>query len=111
MDLPNEESWGTGLIEIYEALANDFAYTEPNRLLAFLDNHDMDRAFTQFGEKTVLLEMALATLLTLPRVPQLYYGTEILMENTEKPHDHGRIRTDFPGGWEDDKINAFTGKV
>ena len=54
--------------------------------------------------------MALATLLTLPRVPQLYYGTEILMENTEKPHDHGRIRTDFPGGWKGDKINAFTGK-
>ena len=108
--LTNEESWSTGLIEIYEALANDFAYSEPNRLLAFLDNHDMDRAFTQYGEQTVLLEMALATLLTLPRVPQLYYGTEILMENSEKPHDHGRIRTDFPGGWRDDKINAFTGK-
>ena len=108
--LTHEESWGTGLIEIYEALANDFAYTDPNRLLAFLDNHDMDRAFTQYKEKTALLEMALATLLTLPRVPQLYYGTEILMENTEKPHDHGRIRTDFPGGWEGDKINAFTGE-
>ena len=108
--LTHEESWGTGLIEIYEALANDFAYTDPNRLLAFLDNHDMDRVFTQYKEKSVLLEMALATLLSLPRVPQLYYGTEILMENTEKPHDHGRIRTDFPGGWKGDKINAFTGK-
>lgn len=105
--LTNEESWDKGLIEIYEALANDFAYTDPKRLLAFLDNHDMDRAFTQYKENPTLLKMALATLLILPRVPQLYYGTEILMENTAKPHDHGLIRTDFPGGWTGDKINAF----
>ena len=107
--LTNEESWGTGLIEIYEAIANDFAYADPNRLLAFLDNHDMDRAFTQYKEQPKLLEMALATLLVLPRVPQIYYGTEILMENTATPHDHGRIRTDFPGGWKGDSINAFSG--
>ena len=105
--LTNKESWDKGLIEIYEALANDFAYASPERLMAFLDNHDMDRAFTQYKENPTLLKMALATLLTLPRVPQLYYGTEILMENTAKPHDHGSIRKDFPGGWTVDKINAF----
>ena len=108
--LNHEETWGTGLIELYEALANDFAYTDPNRLLAFLDNHDMDRAFTQLSEKGNLIEMALAMLVILPRVPQIYYGTEILMENSDKPHDHGRIRTEFPGGWENDQVNAFTGK-
>ena len=43
--LINDETWDKGLIEIYEALANDFAYAEPHRLMAFLDNHDMDRAF------------------------------------------------------------------
>ena len=53
--------------------------------------------------------MALATYLVLPRIPQLYYGTEILMQNTAKPGDHGLIRTDFPGGWKGDKVNAFTG--
>ena len=105
--LTNQESWDKGLIEIYEAIANDFAYASPKRLMAFLDNHDMDRAFTQYKENPTLLKMALATLLTLPRVPQLYYGTEILMENTAKPHDHGLIRKDFPGGWTVDKINAF----
>jgi len=50
----------------------------------------------------------MAYLLTLPRIPQLYYGTEILMENTAKPGDHGLIRTDFPGGWKGDQVNAFT---
>ncbi len=108
--LTNKESWDKGLIEIYEALANDFAYAAPKRLMAFLDNHDMDRAFTQYGEDPSLLKMALATLLTLPRVPQLYYGTEILMDNTAKPHDHGLIRTDFPGGWKEDTVNAFDNK-
>jgi glycosidase len=44
-----------------------------------------------------------------PRIPQVYYGTEILMDNSDKPGDHGLIRTDFPGGWAGDKINAFTG--
>ena len=106
--LINDETWDKGLIEIYEALANDFAYAEPHRLMAFLDNHDMDRAFTQYKENPELLSMALTTLLILPRVPQIYYGTEILMENTNKPHDHGRIRGDFPGGWSGDVVNAFS---
>jgi len=53
--------------------------------------------------------MALSTLLMLPRIPQIYYGTEILMEDFDKPGDHGLIRTDFPGGWAGDQINAFTG--
>ena len=83
--LINDETWDQGLIEIYEALANDFAYAEPHRLMAFLDNHDMDRAFSQYKENSELLSMALTTLLILPRVPQIYYGTEILMENTTNP--------------------------
>lgn len=55
-------------------------------------------------------KMALATFLTLPRIPQIYYGTEILMNDFDKPGDHGLIRTDFPGGWEGDAFNAFTGE-
>ncbi len=108
--LTSQEDWSNGLIEIYEALANDFSYTDPSRLLLFLDNHDMDRAFTQLDEDAELLKMGLAVLFTLDRVPQFYYGTEILLENSEKPDDHGLIRSDFPGGWKEDTANAFTGK-
>src|SRR5690554_2223671 len=104
-----EEKWDTGLVKIYEGLANDFAYATPKDIVAFLDNHDMDRVFTQFKEDTVNTQMGLAYLLMLPRIPQLYYGTEILMQNSAKPGDHGLIRTDFPGGWDGDPINAFTG--
>ncbi len=108
--LSEEENWNTGLIKLYEGLANDFHYASPQDMMLFGDNHDMDRLYTQLGEDEVLTRMALAFIMVAPRIPQVYYGTEILMENTDKPGDHGRIRTDFPGGWQGDRINAFTGK-
>lgn len=108
--LREEEDRDTGLVKMYEGLANDFAYPSPQDIVAFLDNHDVDRIYTQLNEDLVNTQMAVGYLLVLPRIPQLYYGTEILMQNTDKPGDHGLIRADFPGGWSGDPINAFTGK-
>lgn len=104
------EGWGNGLTKIYEGLANDFYYPRPKDVMIFPDNHDMDRIFTQLNENIEKTKMALGLILSLPRTPQIYYGTEILMENSDKRGDHGLIRTDFPGGWEDDQVNAFTGE-
>ena len=108
--LNEEETWGTGFVKMYEGLANDFHYSKPNDIMLFPDNHDMDRIFTQLKEDVVATKMALSYILTLPRIPQIYYGTEILMENSDKPGDHGLIRTDFPGGWKDDLVNGFIGQ-
>ncbi|MFO7674545.1 MAG: glycoside hydrolase family 13 protein [Lutibacter sp.] len=108
--LNEKESWDNGFVKMYEGLANDFSYANPSNIMLFPDNHDMDRIFTQLKENVVNTKMALGYMLALPRIPQLYYGTEILMQNTAKPGDHGLIRTDFPGGWKDDKVNAFTGE-
>ena len=108
--LNEAESWDKGLVKIYEGLANDFSYANPEKIMLFPDNHDMDRIFTQLKENVVNTKMALGYMLTLPRIPQLYYGTEVLIENSAKPGDHGLIRTDFPGGWKDDKVNGFTGE-
>ncbi len=58
-------------------------------------------------EKT---KMALSYMLAIPRIPQVYYGTELLMNDFEKPGDHGLVRSDFPGGWEGDPVNALTGE-
>jgi glycosidase len=111
IDAVNEkESWDKGLVKIYEGLANDFHYTTPSNILAFLDNHDKSRIFTEVKEDVSKAKIAVSYLLMLPRIPQLYYGTEILMEDTAKPGDHGLIRSDFPGGWQGDEVNAFTGK-
>lgn len=108
--LNEDEKWDTGLVKIYEGLANDFAYASPKDIMAFPDNHDMSRIFTQLKGDVTNTKMALSYLLSLPRIPQIYYGTEILMNDFEKPGDHGLIRTDFPGGWEGDIVNAFSGE-
>ena len=108
--LNEEETWGTGLVKMYEGLANDFAYPNPTDIMVFPDNHDMSRVFTQLKGDVAKTKMALAYYLMMPRTPQIYYGTEILMNDFEKPGDHGLVRTDFPGGWDGDAVNAFTGE-
>ncbi|WP_338732761.1 glycoside hydrolase family 13 protein [Mangrovimonas cancribranchiae] len=108
--LNEEESWGTGLVRMYDGLANDFGYTRPEDVLVFPDNHDMSRVYTQLGENLTKTQMALAYMACMPRTLQVYYGTEVLISDAEKPGDHGLIRTDFPGGWEGDTVNGFTGE-
>jgi glycosidase len=108
--LNEDETWGTGLVKIYEGLANDFSYSDPKNIMIFPDNHDMSRIYTQLGEDVTKTKMALGYLLALPRISQIYYGTEVLISDAAKPGDHGLIRTDFPGGWKDDKVNGFTGE-
>lgn len=108
--LNETESWDKGLVKIYEGLANDFHYASPKDIMVFPDNHDMSRIFTQLNGDIPNTKMALATYAMMPRILQMYYGTEILMNDFEKPGDHGLIRTDFPGGWEGDTVNAFTGE-
>ncbi len=108
--LTEPESWNQGWIKLYEGLANDFVYANPNDLMIFLDNHDMDRVFTQLRHDVSLTKIALAWLLTSRGIPQMYYGTEMLLQNTGHPGDHGVIRADFPGGWAGDTVNGFTRK-
>jgi len=108
--IKENESWDKGLVKLYEGLANDFYYASPKDIMVFLDNHDKSRIFTEMKENVINTKMALTYMMMLPRVPQIYYGTEILMDDTKNPGDHGLIRTDFPGGWKDDKVNAFSGE-
>jgi glycosidase len=61
------------------------------------------------GNRADLVRMAIAFFLTTRGIPQIFYGTEILMANPG-PKDDGVIRSDFPGGWPGDKVNAFTGQ-
>lgn len=108
--LQEKETWGTGLIKPYQALAMDFLYPEPGNLVVFPDNHDMDRFYTQVGNDMDLFKMGMVYFATIRGIPQIYYGTEILMNNDGHPGDHGIIRTDFPGGWQGDPVNAISGE-
>ena len=104
----NEEStedW-KGLNRIYNNFVYDYLYPNPSSVMAFLDNHDTNR-FLEDGNDIAELKQAVTLLLTIPRIPQLYYGTEIMMNGRKNVSD-GYVRKDFPGGWEGDAQNAFT---
>ena len=104
----NEETdaWWQGYNRIYNGFVYDYLYPDPSSVMAFIENHDTDR-FLGKGKDTLALKQALALLLTVNRIPQLYYGTEILMNGTKEITD-GHVREDFPGGFKGDARNAFT---
>jgi glycosidase len=93
--------------KIYEVIAQDFLYEDSDNILVFLDNHDLSRFVKKEETDLQRYKQALAFLLTVRGIPQLYYGTEILMHG-EKSEGDGFLRKDFPGGWADDSVNAFT---
>lgn len=99
----------TGLNRLYEGLAHDFVYPDPANLVLFEGNHDTPRLFALLKRDVGLTKNALAYLATTRRIPQLFYGTELLADSpTER--DDGRVRSDMPGGWAGDRANAFTGE-
>jgi neopullulanase len=107
--LKEQESWFQGLIKPYEMLANDFLYAHPEDLVIFSDNHDVARFYSQIGEDLDLYKMGMTYFLTTRGIPQIFYGTEIIMTSPIERND-GLIRSDFPGGWPGDATNGFTGE-
>ncbi|HEU4632808.1 MAG TPA: cyclomaltodextrinase C-terminal domain-containing protein, partial [Flavisolibacter sp.] len=97
--------WTEGVNKLYTTLAQDFVYKDPMKNVNFLDNHDKTRFFSEIGEDFDKYKMGIAWLLTTRGIPQLYYGTEILMKGVSNPD--GWVRLDFPGGWPEDKQNKF----
>lgn len=97
----------TGLNNLYDHLSNDFLYADPQRVLTFLDNHDTDRFLQEEPDSLDVWRQAVTFLLTSRGIPQIYYGTELLMNGSKEGSD-GFVRRDMPGGFEGDTVNAFT---
>ena len=100
------ETWFKGLDRVYSNFVYDYLYPDPSNVLAFIENHDTDR-FLGEGQDLPMLKQAATILLTTRRIPQLYYGTEIMMNGVKSQSD-GYVRKDFPGGWNDDTVSALT---
>ncbi len=92
---------------LYSVLAQDQLYKDPSRNCIFLENHDMNRILSELRDDQEALKLATGMLLTLRGIPQLYYGTEVLMKNFKNPSD-AEVRRDFPGGFPGDSVNKFT---
>ena len=106
--LNDEETYATGLIRLYDAIAADFLYADPMKLVVFPDNHDRPRLYSRLHENLDLLETSLLFTATTRGIPQYFYGTEVLIPSPVERND-GVLRADMPGGWPGDQINAFTG--
>ncbi|QYJ80612.1 glycoside hydrolase family 13 protein [Shewanella acanthi] len=107
------EDWGTGLVQLYEVLTNDVVYPNSANLVLFEGNHDTNRLYSLVKEDFALYQMALTYVFTAKRIPQIFYGTEVLMTSPTKDRHDGVVRSDFPGGFasgsSQNVANAFTG--
>ena len=89
--------------ELAQTLAHDFLYRDANRLVTFVDLHDVARFLSLPGGTPAELARVFAFLLTARGIPLIYYGDEVAMEGQNDPDN----RRDFPGGWKEDARNAF----
>lgn len=106
----NEEpSWDGGMMRLYDVLASDYIYPNTQNILVFGENHDAGRLFENLQHDVDKLKMALAFIATVRGIPQLYVGTEVLMDGNGA--QHSEIRKDFPGGWKGDKIDFFNNRT
>lgn len=100
------DTWSEGLARLYDVLADDFLYTNPNNLVVFAENHDNARIFEYYNKDIRKFKMAMTYVATVRGIPQIYYGSEILKTGNGF-RGHSEIRTDFPGGWPKDSANSF----
>ena len=107
--LHEEQSWDRGITRFYLHFGMDYLYKDPYNLLVFADNHDTDRFATNISEDIDNFKIAFTLLLTCRGIPQIYYGTEIMMRGNKSLGD-GDLRKDFPGGWPADTLDVFTRK-
>ena len=102
------KGWDSGVNRLYDLLTQDFQYPNANNNLTFLDNHDLTRYFLLVGKNLDKYKMGLVFLVTTRGIPQIYYGTEALMDGDAKMHPE--VRRDFQGGWPGDEVDFFNGK-
>jgi glycosidase len=100
------DGWNTGILRLYDVLSQDYLYHDPSHIVVLADNHDVDRYLNSQKNDIRKLKMAMAFILTSRGIPEIYYGTEILMTTGVKNGD-GEKRKDFPGGWPGDSVNSF----
>ncbi len=111
--VPEQQSGRRGskepdMMSVYNVLARDFQYHDIGNLLLFWSNHDTARIGDVFGHDLSKMKLAFAMLATMRGIPQMFYGDELMFSINTSRRDDGRLRMDFPGGWDGDEVNLFT---
>ncbi len=100
------DGWDAGVTKFYNHFTLDYAFTNTSNVLIFTENHDTKRFNEIINGDINKFKIAYTILFTIRGIPQFYYGSEIMMRG-DKDKGDGDIRRDFPGGWPQDKRNAF----
>lgn len=106
--LTTTNDWFSTWRDTYQSIGQDYHYADPNNLLIFPDNHDLDRFYSRLNQDFENWKLGIALYMTMRGIPQFFYGTELLFTN-EKAGNDGQRRGDFYGGWIGDTKNAKTG--
>jgi glycosidase len=107
--LTTTNNWWSTWKEVYQGIGQDYIYPNPNNLLIFPDNHDLDRFYIRINKDFEHWKIAMVLYATMRGIPQFYYGTELLYANETLGND-GQRRADFYGGWQNDSKDAITKK-
>ncbi len=100
--------WGEGIVKLHDHLSNDFLYADVNNVMRFYENHDTDRFLKEAPKNLDAFRQATLFLATIPGIPQIYYGQEILMSGSTKSGGFEAVRHDMPGGWQGDEASVFS---
>ncbi|MEW6509261.1 MAG: alpha-amylase family glycosyl hydrolase [Bacteroidota bacterium] len=95
------------MYEIFKVIAKDFLFTDPNQLVTFVDNHDIERIMHFANGNIERAKIAYTILMTTRGIPSIFYGSEIGMIGGS---GHALLRAPFPGGFPNDKRDLFEAK-
>ena len=73
-------------------ITNDRQYDDANRMVTFLDNHDMPRYISLCQGDGDAMARALRVMLAWRGVPSLYYGTEVPLAGAQEPDNRADMR-------------------
>ena len=104
--LTEEFGWDTGLRRLYYTLSQDRLYADPMKNVIFLDNHDLERFSNRVNNDFDLFKMGYTYLMTTRGIPQVYYGTELMLGNITS-EGWSKQRADMMGGWDTDERSVF----
>ena len=91
------EGWGRGLTAVYDALTQDYMYADVNKLMTFLDNHDMDRITDVVMDKDPRrTKLAYVLLATMRGIPQVLYADEYDCHSADMKMGHSTLRMPLP---------------
>lgn len=89
---------------IFNVIAKDFLFTDPNQLVTFVDNHDLERILFYANGSIERAKVAYTIMMTTRGIPCIFYGSEIGMVGGK---GHGVLRAPFPGGFTGDTRDLF----